>query len=171
MRDDGRLRIGELAEKAGVSPQAVRFYEAEGLLRPPARTAHGYRIYDLPALGRLNFIRHARDLGLSLAEIKEVLRMADSRRAPCCRVRELLGQKLKALKERIEELSRFRDQLRRFVKELATMPDQANTSQQVCALIEMAPSLSSRSVPLDEPANARQGNQSKTKSRPVRKWS
>ena len=112
MRAEERLRIGELARRAGVSPQGVRFYEAEGLLPAPARTAAGYRTYDSSALGRLNFIRRARHLGLSLAEIKEVIRLAGSRRAPCCRVRELLGEKLQDLNERIEELTRFRDQLR-----------------------------------------------------------
>ncbi len=154
MRADGRLRIGELAKRAGVSPQAVRFYEAEGLLPAPARTAAGYRTYDLSALGRLEFIRRARHLGLSLEEIREVIQLAGSRKAPCCRVRELLGAKLNDLNRKIEELTRFRDQLRRFMKELATLPDQADTSQQVCALIEIAPSFLSRPAAFDERASA-----------------
>lgn len=169
MEADRQLRIGELARQAGVSSQAVRFYEAEGLLPPPARTAAGYRTYDSSALGRLNFIRRARHLGLSLAEIREVIQLAKSRRAPCCRVRELLGEKLNELNEKIEELTRFRDQLRRFMKELSTMPDQADTSQQVCALIEVAPSLSSRPAPLDELANPGQGHRSKTQPPRIRK--
>lgn len=122
-----------------MSPQAVRFYEAAGLLPAPARTLAGYRSYDSSALGRLNFIRRARQLGLSLKEIREVIRLADSRRAPCCRVRELLGDKLRELDGRIEELRRFREELRRFVKELSNMPDQADSSGVVCRLIEAAP--------------------------------
>ena len=133
---NGCLSVGDLAGRAGITPQAVRYYEAEGLLRPPARTPAGYRIYEPSVLNRLRFIRRARALGLSLAEIKEIARLADSRKAPCCRVRELLGSKLNDLNARIEELIRLRDQLTRFVKKISTMPDQADTSDAVCYLIE-----------------------------------
>lgn len=133
------LTIGELARRAGVSPQGVRFYEAEGLLRAPPRTPAGYRTYDAPALGRLQFIRRARQLGLSLVEIREVIGLANARKAPCCRVRVLLVEKLRELDKKIDELVRFRDQLGGFLKKIAKMPDQSDTSEQVCALIQMAP--------------------------------
>ena len=161
MGREGRLTVGDLARRAGISPQGIRFYEAEGLLPAPPRTAAGYRIYDPSALGRLQFIRRGRQLGLSLVEIKEVMGLARSRKAPCCRVRELLGEKLRDLDQRIAELVRFRDQLRDFFKQIATMPDQADTSQQVCALIEMAPDLPSLAVPLGETVNRRGGNRAK----------
>ncbi len=131
-----QLTVGDLAATAGVTPQAIRYYEAEGLLPEPPRTAAGYRVYDAFALNRLNFIRRARTLGLSLAEIREIGRLADSGRAPCCRVRELLGGKLHELDRKIEELMALRGQLGRFVKKISAMPDQADSSDAVCYLIE-----------------------------------
>ncbi len=164
MGREGRLTIGELARRAAVSPQGIRFYEAEGLLPAPPRTPAGYRTYDALALGRLQFIRRARQLGLSLDEIREVVGLASSRRTPCCRVRELLGEKLRQLDQKINELVRFRSQLRDFLKQIAKMPDQADTSEQVCALIQMAPDLPSRPLIPKETLNGGGGKRMKTRN-------
>ncbi|MHB1138158.1 MAG: MerR family transcriptional regulator [Microthrixaceae bacterium] len=67
------LTIGELATEGGVGIETVRYYERRGLLREPARTAAGYRQYDEAALQRLVWIRRAKDLGFTLAEIAELL--------------------------------------------------------------------------------------------------
>ncbi len=67
------LHIGDLADKAGVSADTVRYYERLGLLGSPARTAGGYRVYTEADLGRLLFIRRAKLLGLSLDEIRGLL--------------------------------------------------------------------------------------------------
>ena len=138
MQDRG-MTIGAVAERSGVTTQAIRYYEGEGLLPAPERTHTGYRMYGPDVLGRLNFIRQARSLGLSLEEIKEIFRMSKAGRAPCCQVRELLSGKLGDLNKRIAELSRFRDDLQRFLNQLSDVPDQADASQRVCTLIEMAP--------------------------------
>ncbi len=150
MQDRG-MTIGAVAERCGVSTQAIRYYEGEGLLPAPERTHTGYRMYGPDVLGRLNFIRQARSLGLSLEEIKEIFRMSKAGRAPCCQVRELLSGKLEDLNNRIAELSRFRDDLQRFLNQLSDVPDQTDASQQVCTLIEMAPSSLSPLAPPPEP--------------------
>ena len=64
------LRIGELSERCGVSPDTVRFYEREGLLPRPRRTASRYRVCDEEDEGRLRFIRRAQALGLTLDDIR-----------------------------------------------------------------------------------------------------
>ncbi len=87
----------------------------------------------------MNFIRQARALGLSLEEIKEIFRLSEAGSAPCCRVRELLSKKLDDLDRRIAELTRFRSELRGFLRKLANVPDQADASSHVCQLIEIAP--------------------------------
>ena len=67
------MRTGELAERAGISPEAVRFYERVGVLSAPVRTASGYRDYDEAALDRLTFVRAAQAVGLTLGQIREVI--------------------------------------------------------------------------------------------------
>jgi len=71
------MRIGQLAAQTGFSVRTIRFYEQSGLLPAPPRTEGGYRVYDQDAVARLRFVRSAQTLGLSLAEIAEVLRIRD----------------------------------------------------------------------------------------------
>lgn len=69
------MRIGELAARAEVNIQTLRFYEREGLLRPPVRTASGYRSYTESDLERLHFIRLCQGLGFSLREIQQLIHL------------------------------------------------------------------------------------------------
>ena len=68
------MRIGELADRLGVTTKSIRFYESIGLLPDPARTASGYRDYAEADAERLTFIKTAQRLGLSLDEIREIMR-------------------------------------------------------------------------------------------------
>ena len=150
------MTIGEVADRTGLTTQGIRYYEREGLLPKTNRTHTGYRMYGPEALSRLAFVKQARRLGLSLGEVRQILRMSDSGRAPCCQVRELLAGKLEELDRTIAELSRFRDQLRRFLSKIAGMPDQADTSDQVCRLVEMSSNLLPVAS-LTGPSRARRG--------------
>jgi MerR family copper efflux transcriptional regulator len=140
------MTIGEVASRAGLTTQGIRYYEHQGLLPKAHRTHTGYRLHGPEVLNRLGFIKQARHLGLSLDEIRRILRMSQAGRAPCCEVRELLAGKLEQLDRTIAELSRFRQELRQFLAGIARMPDQADTSQRVCALIETAATLPSQPV-------------------------
>ncbi len=73
------IKIGELAERCGVSRDTVRFYERAGVLRKPSRTASGHRIYDRKALAQLRFIRGVQRLGLTLRDIRLLLRLRQAR--------------------------------------------------------------------------------------------
>jgi len=73
MVDNVPMRIGELALRAAVNIQTLRFYEREGLLRPPARTSSGYRSYAVSDLERVRFIRLCQGLGFTLREIQHLL--------------------------------------------------------------------------------------------------
>lgn len=73
------IKIGELAERCGVSRDTVRFYERVGLLREPSRTASRHRLYDLEAVARLRFIRGVQGLGLTLEDIRRLLRLRETR--------------------------------------------------------------------------------------------
>ena len=77
------MLIGELAERAHVNAQTVRFYERRGLIAEPTRTHGGYRDYTSAAVARIQFIRSAQAAGLTLKDIREVLQIRDSGSAPC----------------------------------------------------------------------------------------
>ena len=158
---DTAMTIGKVAKEVDMTTEAIRFYEREGLLARPARTHTGYRLYGPEIIGRLRFIRKARHLGLSLKEIKEIFAMTRVGHAPCCQVRELLDGKFEDLDRRIRELTQFRAQLKRFISEIAKMPDQADGSRQVCALIEIAPLPESSEETPTRKKTARGGKQRK----------
>ena len=130
------MRIGQLAARTGFSVRTIRFYELSGLLPAPHRTPAGYRCYDQDALTRLRFVRSAQALGLSLAEIGEVLRIRDHQGPPCSYVAQLLDTHLSALDTRIKELTALRDELRAR-RPLDTEPDPSRCRpDQVCYLVE-----------------------------------
>lgn len=106
------LLIGEVAAKSRVSRKALRLYEAAGVLPPPTRTAAGYRVYGQETLAVLRFVLHARRLGFSLDEIKEVVALKRSGQQPCAHVRALVGRKAADLDRTVHELSEARDALR-----------------------------------------------------------
>jgi MerR family copper efflux transcriptional regulator len=105
------VRIGQLAARTAIPVRTIRFYEHAGLLPAPHRTPGGYRAYNEDAVTRLRFVRSAQALGLSLAEIGEVLRIRDHEGPPCSYVTELLNTHIRALETRIGELTSLRDEL------------------------------------------------------------
>ena len=102
-------RIGAVAAAAGLTPDAVRYYERLGLLPKPPRTAGRFRMYPTETVARLRFIRQAQGLGLELREIRELLAPAAGRRREHCqRVRAMLQGHLDDTDRRLEELTAFR---------------------------------------------------------------
>lgn len=106
-----RLRIGELAAELGLNPKTIRYYESIGLLPPPRRTAARYRLYGEADRQRLRFIRKARAIGLTLAEIREILDLRQQGEQPCAHVLALLDHKLAAIEQQLRALEDFRDEL------------------------------------------------------------
>ncbi|MBX3204052.1 MAG: heavy metal-responsive transcriptional regulator [Labilithrix sp.] len=101
--------IGTLARRAGVGVQTVRYYERIGILPQPARQKGGYRRYGEEAVARLQFVRHAAQLGFSLAETKELLTLRARRGAPCRAVRTRAEEKLAAIELKLDDLRELRD--------------------------------------------------------------
>ncbi len=110
------MRIGEVARAAGVGIDTVRFYEREGLIAEPARRPSGYRVYSSDVVLSLRFIRRAKELGFSLKEISELLRIHQGSASTADEVRELAEQKLDDLEERIRSLQRMRRALRKVME-------------------------------------------------------
>lgn len=129
------LRIGELAERAGLTPDAVRYYERIGVMPEPERTAGGYRIYREPDIERLAFVGQAQTLGLSLEEIAEILLLVDEGVEPCRHVQGRLAQRLREVEERIGELTALRRRLRQALRQAEEAP-RARSCR--CRIIEAA---------------------------------
>ena len=129
------MRIGELAERSGVSTKTIRYYEDIGLLAAPERTASGYRDYDDAASHRLAFIRAAQAVGLSLGEIRGIVALRDAGATPCGHVLELLRDRSVELDRRIAELQSLRAEMRRLVEEAEGLDPADCDPGRICHLI------------------------------------
>lgn len=118
------MTIGQLARRSGVAASALRFYEARDLVAPIARSAAGYRLYDEESEARVRFIQRAQTLGLSLDEISELLRAADSHDPVPTRerLRHLVAHKMTATREQVAESERFVKQLEQVYLRLGQDP-------------------------------------------------
>jgi DNA-binding transcriptional MerR regulator len=115
---NGRLlRIGELAEASGLTRDALRYYERQGLLPQSRRSAGGFREYDGGAVDRIRFIKQAQAHGLTLREIRDLVsHQSDAGRKRCRHVRILLARKLEQLEARRRELDRFCTTLQQYLE-------------------------------------------------------
>ncbi len=105
------LRVSQVAEQAGVSPDAVRFYEKEGLLPEPPRSSAGYREYDDQIPQRIRFIKGAQEMGLKLAEIGELLEIQDRGACPCGHTKTLVERRIEEIDAELIRLSSLRANL------------------------------------------------------------
>jgi len=128
------LTIGRLAQKVGVRPSALRYYEAEGIVRPTARRPNGYRIYTDDAVNLLLFVRRARALGITLKEIKPLVHLALQGQRPCTHVKQLARRHLREINQKIQELEALRQELRALLRRRAVRAQ----GNEVCPIIERA---------------------------------
>jgi MerR family copper efflux transcriptional regulator len=129
------MRIGEFAERAGVTAKTLRYYERIGLLPEPSRSASGYRDYESAVLDRLGFIRAAAAVGLSLGEIRQVVALRDRGQAPCSHVYELLRRRAAEVDGRIAELQRLSRDLKALTKRARRLNPADCEPRSVCHLI------------------------------------
>lgn len=101
----------EVAEKVGVNPETLRFYERRELIPNPPRSDGGVRLYDERYVDRLRFIQRAKDLGFTLDEIKDLLDLRVSDEATCRDVKARAEDKLREVEEKIRNLAQIREAL------------------------------------------------------------
>lgn len=109
------LTIGHLARQTGTKVETIRFYEKNGLLPQPSRTEGNYRSYEQVHLNRLSFIRRARDLGFSLDQIREFLKLADDRSQSCAAVDAIAKEHRKEVERKIQDLIALKSELDRMI--------------------------------------------------------
>lgn len=129
------MRIGELADAAGVSPKTVRYYESIGLLAPPQRRPNGYRRYDSAVLKRLSFIRDAQAAGLTLSEVGRILQMKADGEGTCAHTRSLLHRHLDDVTDQIRRLEAAKAELEALVERADALDPKDCTDPSRCQVI------------------------------------
>ncbi|MFP7755875.1 heavy metal-responsive transcriptional regulator [Thermodesulfobacteriota bacterium B35] len=109
------LTIGKLAKRAGVSTDTIRFYERCGLIETAARSASNYRLYNEEDALRLRFIRRAKSLGFTLAEIGELLLLSGDSAATKADIKQRAMRKIEKIRARIRDLNRIQAGLEQLV--------------------------------------------------------
>jgi DNA-binding transcriptional MerR regulator len=111
------LPIGELARRTAVKVPTIRFYEQIGLLSAPPRTEGNQRRYGKAEVDRLNFIRHARELGFEVDDIRELLAMSAEPQASCHAADSIARNHLREIERRIASLEALKGELSRMIEE------------------------------------------------------
>jgi MerR family copper efflux transcriptional regulator len=110
------MNIGQAAQASGVSAKMIRHYESVGLFPEAARSGSGYRLYGDKEVATLRFIRHSRDLGFSIEQIRDLLGLWQDRERPSRQVRALAKAHLVELDHKLRELQAMKATLERLVQ-------------------------------------------------------
>ena len=129
------MKVSELAERAGVTREVVRYYTRMGLLTAD-RCENGYHKYDQQSLRYLQFIGKAKLLGFTLKQIREILSQAEKGESPCQLVRAFLQQRLDENRNKIHDLTQLQSRMEQAVGLWESLPDSTPEDGLICVLIE-----------------------------------
>lgn len=132
------MRIGELARHSGVRASALRYYEQLGLLPGAPRAESGYRIYADEAVDRVGFIRAAQAVGLTLAEVRQVIDVRDAGEAPCRVASDVIEHRHAEVRTKIAELGRLERELAALRTRAATLDTRDCDPSGICHVIPAA---------------------------------
>lgn len=118
------VRTGEVAERAGVNVETLRYYERRGLLEPPERSPAGHRAYPPETVQVVGFIKRAQRVGFTLCDIAELLHLAAGGPPSCDAARTMAEDRLDDLDRRIAELNSMRDALAELVRTCRQPPEE-----------------------------------------------
>lgn len=134
------IPIRELAAATGLSSKTLRYWESRGLLPKPFRTHTGYREYPVIAVRRVEFIKRAKTIGLTLSEILKLFMLSKQKGATCQEMDAWVRRKLSALGEQMKTLTRLRKQLEQHQRNWRSrLPCPPLSSDEICCLIEELP--------------------------------
>jgi len=123
--DTKKIKIGDIAKKLGINIQTIRYYERIGMIAKPERSLSGYRYFTEDFVKRIEFIKKAQQIGFSLDEIKELLKLKVSSSKNSKRVREKTEQKLNLIDKKLARLTA----LKKVLKELVSVCEKKGTTQ------------------------------------------
>jgi len=118
---EAALTIGALADRSGCSVPTIRYYEEIGLIPPARRRDSGHRVYDASAVGLLTFVRHCRDFGFPIEQVRELVSLAASEQRDCFETLDIAQAHLKAVRAKLAELRALERSLARFAKSCSEM--------------------------------------------------
>ena len=139
------MHIGEAARRSGLAASAIRFYEDAGVLPEPERTTNGYRDYSSQDLELLRFVNRLRSLEFPLDDVRQVVDLWISGKAPCSVVRDSIQRETVAIGQRISELRRLQEELADFMESVG----EAGSELPVRAAYGRGPRRDPRPLPLD----------------------
>jgi MerR family mercuric resistance operon transcriptional regulator len=108
---EGLLTRGTLAARTGCNIETIRYYEQIRILPPPPRSQGGHRLYGPALIKRLNFVLRSRDLGFTLEEIRELLRVVDGGNYTCAQVEALAHEHVRSIRQKIMDLKKLKSVL------------------------------------------------------------
>jgi MerR family mercuric resistance operon transcriptional regulator len=126
----GGLTIGAVSRQTGVSIETIRYYEKIRMLPPPPRTAGGRRVYGTEEVRKLSFIRRGRELGLTLGDIRGLLRLGMPGQASCLQVCAVATRHLDDIRARIADLQKLEQRLS------STIAQCADSAPDECAVLD-----------------------------------
>jgi DNA-binding transcriptional MerR regulator len=130
------VQIGKVAQRTGLSVDAIRFYEKSGLLPRAMRTQGGYRLYQEREIADLEFIQKAQQLGFSLNEIRELFSIQRHPQEVCVHVRDLIAQKLALVREKMVELQRLEKELGDALRQCRTALRRPSKHRDRCPVLQ-----------------------------------
>ena len=129
------MKVAELAKSLGTTADTVRYYSRLGLLKP-AKSVNGYKLYSNKEVSRLKFILSARNLGFSVADIKEIINESEDGKSACPLVRSLIKERLEETEKQFQAMLALRGKMSSALSQWEEMEDKAPTANMVCHLIE-----------------------------------
>lgn len=132
MKNDSEMTIGLLAKKSHVTVETVKFYEKEGLLPKPPKPQSGFRSYPQDYVSRIYFIKRAQELGFTLREVKELLRLKVEKKATCDQVMKKADQKIAEVDQKIKDLQQMKESL----KQIRECCEDGDLSLAECPILE-----------------------------------
>jgi len=130
------MTVSEFSMQGGVPSHVIRFYSRIGLLNPARDPDNGYKLFSRSDISRLRFIRQAQSLGYTLDEIGEILATCSHGQSPCARVRQILRQRIKENRSKLDELMALQKRMEHALASWERMPDHKPQGESRCHLIE-----------------------------------
>ena len=130
------LTVNELANQSGAPAHVVRYYTRIGLIEPASQQENGYRLFRPDEVGRLRFIRLAKQLGFTLSEIAKITQHADNGESPCPDVRQIIKKRIVENRQKIDDMLKLQVRMEEALEKWQEMPDGVPDGQHVCHLIE-----------------------------------
>lgn len=116
-KGENNISIGTLSKESGVAIETIRYYERIGILAPVGRKTSGYRVYDNESYKSLRFVRHAQELGFSLAEIKDLLKLRANKASRCEDVQDKAAKHLHDVEDKIKKLHSIQSVLSKLIRQ------------------------------------------------------